>query len=214
MVLLITSNYLSLMDDLRVMILDDEMVIARDLQKILRKMGFSGVKIANSSDEALDLYLPFKPHLILCDINLEEPDKDGIYVCQQIIQQLQTHIIFITAHSDGTYLERASKIKPLNYLLKPFDEEQVVATVRMALAKPEVQKSGYLKQNFSDLLTKTEFKILKLISEDKTSKEIAGLHFISPKTVENHRSNITRKLGLPPKNNSLLSWALEHKELL
>ena len=200
------------MSNCRVLILDDEIVIARDLQRILKRLGVGEVEVINSSEEMLGIYLEFKPQLILCDINLEEPNEDGISLCEQIIQNLNTNIIFITAHSDKAYLERASMIKPLNYLLKPFEEKQVTASIKMALSKPEVQKSGLLKQNYANLLTESEYKILKQISENKTTSEIASQLFISPKTVENHRRNISQKLGLEARNNSLLSWALEHKK--
>jgi len=64
------------------------------------------------------------------------------------------------------------------------------------------------------LLTPSEKKILKLIANDKTNKEIASLLFISYRTVEKHRSNIITKLDLEPKTNSLLSWAKENRDKL
>ncbi len=203
-----------MMTDCRILILDDEIVIARDLQRILKRMGIGHVEVTNSSEEILELYLDYKPHLILCDINLEEPVEDGITVCTKILNELKTNIIFITAHSDKAYLERASKLSPLNYLLKPFDEKQVTATIEMALSKPLVRDAGCLKPSYSTLLTESEYTILKLIADNKTTSEIAEQLFISPKTVENHRRNITRKLGLQGKNNSLLSWAIEHRSEL
>ena len=199
------------MNEFRVLILDDEIVIARDLQGIVQGMGVHAVEIATSTQEMRELYLKFKPHLVLCDINLEEKNSDGITLSHEILRNLNTHIIFITAHADHNYLERASSVKPLNYLLKPFDEKQVEASVKMALARPEVQKGGTEKQDFQKLLTESEYRILLLIAEKNTTSEIAEKLFISPKTVENHRGNISRKLNLTGKNNSLLSWALEHK---
>lgn len=61
------------------------------------------------------------------------------------------------------------------------------------------------------LLTPSERKIVSLIATEKNSKQIADLLFISEKTVENHRSNIIKKLQLPASKNALLIWALEHK---
>jgi DNA-binding NarL/FixJ family response regulator len=200
------------MTDLRVLILEDEMVIARDLNNILRKIGISDTLIVNDSTEMVNSYLNFLPHLVLADINLEEDYEDGITLCKQMLNKIRTHIIFITANAKDDYLVRAQGINPLNYLLKPFNEEQVATTITLALSKPEVQQGGSLKQDYSELFTESEFKILKLISEKKTTAEIAALLFISPKTVENHRRNITQKLDLSGRNNSLLSWALEHKE--
>ena len=63
-------------------------------------------------------------------------------------------------------------------------------------------------------LSQGEMKTLKLVNNNKTSKEIAELLFLSEKTIENYRSKICQKLGLPPRNNSLVLWINENKELL
>ncbi|HCD52479.1 MAG TPA: DNA-binding response regulator [Balneolaceae bacterium] len=199
------------MTDLRVLILEDEMVIARDLNNILRKIGIRNTLIVNDSTEMVNTYTNFLPHLVLADINLEEDYQDGITLCKQMLQKINTHVIFITANANDDYLIRAQGLKPLNYLLKPFDEDQVATTITLALSKQEVQEGGFLKQDYSELFTESEFTILKLIAQKKTTAEIAEQLFISPKTVENHRRNISQKLNLSGRNNSLLSWALEHK---
>ncbi|RNC83640.1 MAG: DNA-binding response regulator [Balneola sp.] len=200
------------MIDIRVLILEDEMVIARDLQKILKRIGITEILIVNEPDEMVDQSRSFLPHLMLCDINLEEDKVDGITLCQKIIRSVSTNIIFITANANDNYLVRAQEVKPLNYLLKPFDEEQVATTIALALSKPEVQQSGHLKKDYEQLLTESEYNILTLISENKTTTEIASQLFISPKTVENHRRNISQKLNLEAKKNTLLSWAIQHKD--
>jgi DNA-binding CsgD family transcriptional regulator len=65
-----------------------------------------------------------------------------------------------------------------------------------------------------DVLTKAECKILQLISDNKTTAEIADTLFISPNTVKNHRHNISRKLELSTDNNALIKWAIENKTFL
>lgn len=202
------------MNDRRVLILDDEMVIARDLERTLRSMGLTKVKIANSSTEVLDRARHFLPHLLLSDINLEEKNTDGIRVSNQIKEYLHVKVIYVTAHSDQHILDRAKQSRPENYIVKPFEEDQVRVAVELALNSPAIKKCGVLKSEEFFSLTESEKRILQLVSEHQTTKEIAKRLFISPKTVENHRSNITRKLGLQPRNNNLLAWAIEHKELL
>ncbi len=199
------------MDDIRVLILDDEMVIARDLQRILKKTGLSQIKIANSADEALTKAKGFLPHILLSDINLEDKKIDGIEVSRKIQNFLNVHIIYVTAHSGKEFLDRAKESRPDNYIIKPFDEEQIKIAVELVLNNPSIRKSGILKPSEIVELTTSEKKVIRLISENYTSKEIAERLFISPKTVENHRSNITRKLGLESRNNSLLTWAIKHK---
>lgn len=202
------------MNDTRVLIIDDEMVIARDLQRILRRMDLKDIQIANSSEEAFEIASSFRPHLILCDINMEEKKEDGITIAEKITSNLKTHIIFITAHADQKYLDRAGELNPLSYILKPFKEEQVTASIKIALTKPEVQEGGEQKKDYIRLLTPSELKILKYIAMGKTTGTIAAELFVSKKTVENHRSNICKKLDLQAQNNSLLKWAVEHKNEL
>jgi DNA-binding NarL/FixJ family response regulator len=202
------------MKDLRVLILDDEMVIARDLERILLGIGLKKLKIANSSEEALRQARRFLPHLLLSDINLEETRIDGITVTDRITSFLQVKIIYITAHTDQSVFDRARQSRPENYIVKPFEDEQVRVAVELALSSPAIEKCGVLKPEKISSLTDAEKRILHYVAQNMTTKQIAKRLFISPKTVENHRSNVSRKLGLKPRNNSLLAWAIEHKELL
>ena len=199
------------MKDLRILIVEDEMIIARDLQRTLMEIGIEMIEIANGFDEAVDIYAKYKPHLVLCDINLEDK-QDGITLAQKIINELNTQIIFITAHSNQQYLERAAKLNPLNYIVKPFKKEQIIATVQMSMSKKKVIEGGTERIDHLNNLTPSEINILSLISNGLTTSLIAERLFISKKTVENHRSNICRKLELDSKNNSLLTWAIEHKD--
>lgn len=76
------------------------------------------------------------------------------------------------------------------------------------------RKSHSITQELLGTLTKTEFKTLFLVSEKYSSKEIAHLLFVTTKSIENYRSRICKKLNLPSSNNSLLIWALNHKDLI
>ena len=81
----------------------------------------------------------------------------------------------------------------------------------------ELNEEDKKKQELIDLiktLSQSELKTLKLVSNNRSTKEIAELLFLSEKTIENYRSRICQKLNLPPRNNSLLMWVSEHKELL
>lgn len=200
------------MNNKRILILEDEMVIARDLQSIINQIQGCELEIANSSIEFLDLFPQYKPHLTLCDINLEEKLNTGLTLARKMRQSYHFGLIFVTAHSDKSLLEEAGQLNPLGYILKPFDPKQVIAAVEVALGSFDVQEGGREKSAIVSNLTEREYNILKLISEGKTTSELADVLFISPKTVENHRRNIARKLDLEPKNNSLQSWALSNRE--
>jgi DNA-binding CsgD family transcriptional regulator len=95
----------------------------------------------------------------------------------------------------------------LNYIVKPWNEEQIKVSVKMAFNYIEKK---YAKEGLLKGLSLTEYKIIDLISKQKKSKEIGEILFISDKTVRNHRYNIIKKLDIPNDNNSLLKWALTH----
>ncbi|WP_421772958.1 response regulator transcription factor [Gracilimonas sp.] len=202
------------MKELKVLILDDEMVIARDLERILRGMGITKIRIANNAEDAISSAKRFLPNLFLSDVNLDDNETDGIDVTKSIAKFLCVQVIYITAHSGTQILKRAKESRPVNYIVKPFEEEQIKVAVELVANGPEIQHTGLLKSEDVQSLTVSEKRILRLISENKTTKEIAKQLFVSPKTVENHRGNITRKLGIKSRNNSLLTWAIAHKNQL
>lgn len=199
------------MNSTRILILEDEMVIARDLQSILSKIADYQLEIANSSDEFLDKFPTYLPHLVLSDINLEEKDCDGLTLVEKMQRGFHFATIFITAHSSKEYLKSAGALNPKGYILKPFDDEQVVAAVQVALKSEDAMHGGRAKPGFLSTLTEREHELLKLISQGMSSNEIANHFFISPKTVDNHRYNIAKKLSLDSKNNSLQAWALSNR---
>ena len=115
--------------------------------------------------------------------------------------------IYLTAYSDRQIVEDAGKTHPVNYIVKPWSDHQIRVSVGMAFdllanKAPQNQKL--------DDLTQSEWKILELIAQNKKTKEIAEILFISEKTVKNHRYNISKKLNLSTENNSLLAFALSH----
>lgn len=188
----------------RVLILEDEVIVAADLEELLNEEGYV-VRSAFTSTEGVELSRLYKPHLAICDIHLEY-ETDGVEFAKNLISLLpQTEIIFVTAFSHQKILEAASEANPLNYIVKPWNENQMKTTVRLAFNFIE----NKLKQRIVfESLSLTEYRILELIAKQKSSREIAEQLFIAEKTVRNHRYNISKKLNLPSDNNSLLKWAM------
>ena len=194
------------MEDKRILVVDDEMIIARDIERILKSMGIHQIRIANSSSEAIDISRKFRPHLILFDVNLEET-KDGITSAAEIGSFMNVQVIYVTAHSNQSVLTKAMETNPANYIMKPFDQAQI----EVALNDSQNHSFGTLRQAPYPELTSGEIRILKLIADNMKTKEIADELFLSSKTIENHRYNICKKLQLPPEKNSLIKWVYEHK---
>lgn len=193
----------------KILILEDELLQAIDLSEFLADEGYK-TKTADTFQKALDLVYSFGPQLIICDINLKEK-ATGVDFAKEVKKYFPSiEVIFITAITKLDTIAAAQGTEPLNYIVKPWKEEQVKVSIQMAF---NFIAGKQQKNNVIENLTMTEYKILKFITKQKSSKEIAQLLFISEKTVKNHRHNIIQKLGLPNEKNSLLKWAVNNADI-
>jgi DNA-binding NarL/FixJ family response regulator len=197
----------------RVLIIEDEIIIGRYIQMMLTEHFECDARLVLSSEEALS-ESTFLPHLVLCDINLNEA-KDGIELITQLKKTLHFETIFITSYQTKSMVDRAISTEPVNYLIKPIDENQFVASIQTTFTRLQNNKlAGQKIVYLNDSLSRSEVDILKMIADNKSTKEIAEKLFISPLTVKNHRHSISRKLDLSPDNNALTKWVMEHKEYI
>jgi DNA-binding NarL/FixJ family response regulator len=192
------------MNNNRILILEDDQIVAVDLQELLITAGYETI-IAHTYTGALIKAKTFKPNLAICDINLGDGLTGIDFVKDVYIILPKLEIIYVTAFSNKQIIEDAELTNPLNYIVKPWNEEQIKVTVKMAFTY--IEKKHQNNTILQDL-SMSEYKIIDLISKQKKSKEIAALLFVSEKTVRNHRYNIIKKLNLPNDNNSLLKWAI------
>lgn len=190
----------------KILIVEDEVLVAVDLKEFLDSLGYE-VQLAHTASEALEKVKLFNPHLAICDINLGK-GANGIELVTDL-SKLQNcpAIIYATAFSNSSYINKATELGALNYIVKPWNEQQIKVTVEIAFTQIglKVQTKSMLS-----LLSHTEYKILELIAQQKTSKEIANILFIAEKTVRNHRYNIVKKMDLKEDKNSLLKWAISN----
>lgn len=118
----------------RILIVEDERVVALNLQQRLVKLGYEVVGRAASGEQAMALAEQGKPDIVLMDIHIEG-DIDGIDTAAQLLERHQLQVIYLTAYSEDTTLERAKATQPYGYLLKPFSERELHATLQMALER-------------------------------------------------------------------------------
>lgn len=121
-------------DSASILIVEDEMIVARDLQIRLTQMGYDVPHIAGSGEEAIGLAQKSSPDLMLVDIRLRG-DMDGVETAKRIKSQVDTPVVYLTAHSDPATLSRAKETEPYGYLIKPFNAEELRTTIEMALNK-------------------------------------------------------------------------------
>jgi len=116
----------------RILIVEDEALIAEEIQDRLQRLGYRIVGIADTGTMALDLAERTQPDLVLMDIQIKG-EMDGINTAERIYQQLQTPVVYVTAHADQATLNRAKNIAQFGYVLKPFQERELMVAIPMAL---------------------------------------------------------------------------------
>jgi PAS domain S-box-containing protein len=123
----------------RILIVEDESVVALDIQERLQGLGYVVPAVADSADEAVRLALELAPDLVLMDIRLRG-DKDGISAAREIAARAGPPVIYLTAYADDPTLARARDSAAFGYLSKPFRERELRATIEMALAKADAER--------------------------------------------------------------------------
>ena len=206
------------MDNPLILVIEDEKALRENICAIIAHYGFR-VICAPSGEEGIRMTLECLPQLIICDIML--PGIDGFEVFNKIKKQSQptpAAFIFLTAKSTRNDTRMGMDMGADDYLTKPFTRIELINSIKARLDK--LSKIAVHQQNKDaiseamlnklSLLSKAERKVLTAISEGFTTPQIAQRLFLSKKTIENHRVNISRKLNLSGPN-SLLNFALRLK---
>ncbi|MCZ7357871.1 MAG: response regulator [Candidatus Methanoperedens sp.] len=118
----------------QILVVEDEITIAEDIQRRLKKMGYTVPVIVSSGEEAIKKTRENNPDLVLMDIVIHGK-MDGIEAAEQIRSHLDTPIVYLTAYADEKTLERAKLTEPFGYLIKPFRERELQITIEIALYK-------------------------------------------------------------------------------
>ena len=123
---------------IHVMIVEDERIVALHLRQQLARLGYDRTSVHSAGINALKAIETDAPDIILMDIRIDG-DLDGIETAAGIPEHLMIPIIYLSAYSEDTTLERARKTRPYGFLLKPFSERELHATIQMALERREVE---------------------------------------------------------------------------
>ncbi len=157
----------------RILIVEDERIVAEDIEKSLDNLGYQTVGVASSGKEAVRLASKRRPDLVLMDIVLRD-EQNGIETARQIDELYNLPVVFLTAYADEETLDRAKRTKPYGYILKPFDDRELQTTIEMALYK--CQMEAKVKESEAWLLT-----TLKSIGDAVITTDTRGLvTFINP----------------------------------
>ncbi|MBU7019052.1 MAG: PAS domain S-box protein [Theionarchaea archaeon] len=123
----------------KILVVEDEWIVARDIRKRLEKMGYTVSAVVSSGKEALQQINRIKPDIILMDIVIKG-SMDGIKVAEKIHDSLDIPVIYLTAYADEEILQRAKETEPYGYILKPFEDRELHTAIEMALYKHKMEK--------------------------------------------------------------------------
>ena len=184
---------------LKILLIEDEFIIAKDIDVLLSKDGFAQVNSARNYEMAMSLFKENSYDLVISDINLNS-EKDGIEIIEEFSKIRKVPVVYLTAYSDFDIVSRAEKTMPYAYILKPYNNNQLKATINLAILNFNINKVSTIEdeKNTSklELLTNREKEVLITLATGKISKEIAETLNISTNTVEQHKKNIRKKLNL------------------
>ena len=200
-------------DKIRILIIDDHPLFREGLKFLIaRNPGFEVVGEAGNGRKGLRMAKELKPDLVVMDISL--PDKSGIDLTRDIRSHLsETRVIIVSMHSKIDHISEAFRAGATGYVVKESATERLIQgleavsrgeyyldsslshkVVKKLMEFPE--KEAKITDARYDALTPREQQVMRLLAEGISTKEIAERLFISPKTVENHRTNIMSKLEL------------------
>ena len=215
-------------DKIRIVIADDHPIFRQGLRQVVEKNArLQVVAEAEDGEAALALIREHKPDIALIDLDM--PITDGFGVVRRLREMsLATRVIFLTMHQDELHFNEALNLGVQGYLIKDSAAADVVHAIQAVdagqsyisptlstflLGRSQRVAALSAQQPGLQRLTATERRVLTLLADCMTSKQIAALLGVSVRTIENHRANISTKLELHG-THALVKFALEHKSEL
>jgi DNA-binding NarL/FixJ family response regulator len=211
-------------NQVKVLIVDDHALVREGLKTILaNQSGIQVVGTAGDGDEAILLYKRLEPDVVLMDLSM--PVKDGVQAMRELLKLgKNTKVLALTAHVDQDHIFSALDAGACGYLLKNSTRDELVMAIQTVMEgkvylapgiSGEVAK-GFLRVARDTTggklgnLTDREKEVFRLVAEGYKNREIADLLIISIKTVEKHRSNLMKKLGLKSAAEVKCLWSELH----
>lgn len=189
---------------MRILLVDDDALVLKSLEMILKAEGVDEVYTSKNGEEALDIYKNYEIDLVLQDIRLK--DENGIDIASKLLEyDKEAKIILLTTFKDEEYINKAIKVGVKGYILKDnidslFQSIQTVMAGNMVLDSEVIKDIKLLdqaKKSIEDFdITERELDVIKLLAEGMNNKEISQSLYLSEGTIRNYISNLLDKLDL------------------
>ena len=203
----------------KILICDDHLLFLNGLSEVLKKFGTDyDITLFSDSDHCQNYFTSAAVDVFLCDLNIDE--RDGFQLIQQFKKiHSKAKVIILSAYFEEFLVNKAARLGVHAFLPKETPIEELIAVIESK--SQDFYKASTIKKGIPDFaktdnaqlkkfsLSAQEKQIIRLIIEGKTSKEIAGVLFISKTTVDTHRKNINKKLEIS-NSSSLIKFAHEN----
>lgn len=206
----------------KILIADDHPFTLMGTKAYVEGLGHRICDLSSNGISAYNMIMQHKPDIAILDMSM--PSMTGLEVAEKLkFDAPYVKIILLTMHKERSVYKKAQKIGIQGYVLKEFATdvlEECIDAVLKGKSWTSEQILAHLQvDNIEDTdeikrLSFSERKVAQLIAEQKSNKQIAETLFLSEKTVENHRSNMLKKLNLLNERNALLLWTMQYKEAL
>ncbi len=197
------------MQKIKVLIVEDEPLIAEDIKEILLQVNYDVVGNAFNKEQAFEILKNTTPDIAILDINLGN-NTDGILIAEHINQHYQIPFLFLTSYSSKLILDKVKHTYPMGYIVKPFDEADLFTGIEIALSNFQGIKktTAFCIEIFNNRLptklTLSEFEILKSIYQGKNNFEMAEDNFVSVNTIKTHVKKIYEKLDVNSRSSAIV----------
>lgn len=198
------------MSEFKILIVEDEPVIAENIAVYLNNGDFAVSGIAYDDEEAKKQLRQHTPDAVLLDINLDS-EEDGIAIADYINKNFEIPFLFLTSYSDKETLDRAKTVEPWGYVVKPFNEKALLASLEIAISNFAKRSNRAvptllfekINRHLIDPVTEREFDVLQLIYEGRTNQQIGQQLFISVNTIKRHINNAYLKLDATSRSTAI-----------
>ena len=143
----------------KILVVEDEAIVAMDIERGLKKLGYEVVAVAGAGEQAIRLAEQHRPDLAVMDIQLQGP-MDGIEAGRQIRERFHVPIVFLTAYADADTVQRAKAAEPFGYLLKPFEDNELHTAIEIALHQRQVEQAAFTRAGEALRQSEERFRLL------------------------------------------------------